>query len=153
MIRWGHTVVAALLAVAMLAVATSGSALAQGPMPEEAATLFPAGALASYSSVFTNGRLTEGAGAEAPGATLHPTFQHEIPLILSWSFRRDLQFTAVLPIVTRRVDLPGGNLGGTGLGDALVSLKYRFLRLDSERGTTQLAVHWSQTPNRKHWHQ
>jgi hypothetical protein len=77
---------------------------------------------------------------DSPGATAHPTFQHEIPLTFSWTFRRDLQFTALVPVVTRRVDAPEGKIGGTGLGDSMLTLKYRFLRLDSERGTTQMAV-------------
>ena len=134
-IRWRSVILAALLASAM-----TPSAFPQGPMPEEAATLFPSGAFVSYSSIFTTGRLEKGAGADAPGARAHPTFQHEIPLTVSWAFRRDLQFTSVFPIVTKRVDLPGGEIGGTGLGDTLISLKYRFLRLGSERGTTQMAV-------------
>ena len=115
-------------------------AFPQGPMPEEGATLFPSGAFVSYSSIFTSGRLEKGAGADAPGATTHPTFQHRVPLTLSWSFRRDLQFSSEFSIVTKRADLPGDELGGTGLGDTLITLKYRFLRLDSERGTTQLAA-------------
>ena len=108
---------------------------AQGPMPEEGATLFPNGALFSYSSVLTMGRLKQ--QGEVDLANAEPTFAHEIPLTFSWSFRRDLQLSAVLPIVNRRLEVSGNTLSATGLGDALVSLKYRFLRLDSERGTTQ----------------
>jgi len=119
----------------LAAVALVNPVAAQGPMPEEGATLFPNGALVSYSSILTNRRFltkpTDGA------ATVHPTFEHEVPLTFSWSFRRDLQFTATAPIIHRSADLPPGKLSATGLGDALVTMKYRFLRLDSERGTTQ----------------
>jgi hypothetical protein len=68
--------------------------------------------------------------------------------VFSWGIRRDFQLTAVVPIVTTRFEVsacgsPGSppvRLGGTGLGDTMVFLKYRFLRLDSERGTTQASV-------------
>ena len=112
------------------------TAAAQGPMPEEGATLFPKGALVSYSSILTSRRFLA-KPADGSSTTVHPTFEHEVPLTFSWSFRRDLQFTATAPIVHRSADLPAGKLSSTGFGDALITMKYRFLRLDSERGTTQ----------------
>src|SRR5262245_24221671 len=124
------------LCACMAALLMENVATAQGPMPEEGATLFPSGALVSYSSVITNRRFLRDASALAP-QSVHPTFEHEVPLTFSWSFRRDLQFTAMAPIVHRSAHLPTGTLSATGVGDALITMKYRFLRLDSERGTTQ----------------
>jgi hypothetical protein len=119
-----------------MTLALANVATAQGPMPEEGATLFPNGALLSYSSVITNRRLLGTPPAQAD-ATVHPTFEHDIPLTFSWSFRRDLQFTAMAPIVHRSALPSTGKSSATGLGDSLITMKYRFLRLDSERGTTQ----------------
>jgi hypothetical protein len=49
-----------------------------------------------------------------------------------------------VPIVTNRFDMstPAGRstVGGTGLGDVILLVKYRFYRRDSERGTTQASV-------------
>jgi hypothetical protein len=47
--------------------------------------------------------------------------------------------TVLLPVVTNHFDLAGraANAGGTGLGDAMLLVKYRFFRRDSPRGTTQ----------------
>ena len=108
---------------------------AQAPSPEDGATLFPGGALVSYNSVFTSRR------AAASGAALYPTFGHDGLFTFSWGVRRDVQVTAQLPVVTKRLDLPlGAEEGGTGLGDLQLHLKYRFLRRDSERGTTQASL-------------
>jgi hypothetical protein len=77
----------------------------------------------------------------APAGTFsEPTLEHEMPLTFSWSFRRDLQFTAVAPILHRSLESPDETISATGLGDAVVTMKCRFLRLDSERGTTQSSV-------------
>ena len=47
----------------------------------------------------------------------------------------------VLPIVTTQYTATGSpTQGGTGLGDAMVLVKYRFYRRDSPRGTTQASV-------------
>jgi hypothetical protein len=49
----------------------------------------------------------------------------------------------VVPVVTNHFDAggPGGVIArGTGLGDTLLAVKYRFYRRDSERGTTQASV-------------
>jgi len=107
--------------------------LAQGPSPETGATLFPGGALISYNSVFT----TRIASAPAAPSERRPTLTHEAPLTFMWGFRRDYQLTVVVPVVTHHL---GRSEGGTGVGDTLVLLKYRFLRRDSPRGTTQAAV-------------
>jgi hypothetical protein len=48
-----------------------------------------------------------------------------------------------VPVVTNHFDagIAGGAVArGTGLGDTLVAVKYRFYRRDSERGTTQASV-------------
>ncbi|MSO21170.1 MAG: hypothetical protein EXQ56_12070 [Acidobacteria bacterium] len=120
----------------LLLCAVATVARAQGPMPEEGATLFPHGAFISYSSIITSNRRVAGEMPLRDGV-IHPTFEHEIPLTASWSFRRDFQLTAVLPFVHRQLQMPGGEQSATGVGDASFSLKYRFLRLDSPRGTTQ----------------
>ncbi len=44
-------------------------------------------------------------------------------------------------MVTNRFDTPGAQgVGGTGLGDTMILVKYRFYRRDSPRGTTQASV-------------
>jgi hypothetical protein len=64
--------------------------------------------------------------------------------MFSWGIRRDLEITAVTSIAATRLDFPapenGASSGGTGWGDSLVLLKYRFLRRDSARGTTQASI-------------
>ena len=79
--------------------------------------------------------------AAASGAALYPTFGHDGLFTFSWGVRRDVQVTAQFPVVTKRLDLPlGAEEGGTGLGDLQLHLKYRFLRRDSKRGTTQASL-------------
>ena len=74
-------------------------------------------------------------------ATAFPTFSHEGDFNFTWGFYRDFDLTILLPIVTNRFLTPGvPTVGGTGLGDAMVLVKYRFYRRDSERGTTQASV-------------
>ena len=120
-------------------VGTASLSRVQGPTPETGATLFPGGAYISYNSIFTTRGLAAGSEAKLP-ITARPTFMHEIPLTFAWGFRRDFQLTVVVPIVNTRFEASASGRtnrpGGTGLGDVLVLLKYRFLRLDSERGTT-----------------
>jgi hypothetical protein len=113
---------------------------AQGPMPEEGATLFPHGALISFGSTLVSGAQLDSpaAGASEPGT--HPDFSASMPLTFSWSFLRDWQLTAEVPIVTKRIESAQLSHSETGVGDALITLKHRFLRLDSERGTTQMSV-------------
>jgi hypothetical protein len=113
---------------------------AQGPAPETAPPLFPGGGLVSYNSVFT----TRGPMPGIPGAipvTARPTFSHEGDFNFTWGFYRNFDLTVLVPIVTNHFD--SGNapaVGGTGLGDAVLLVKYRFYRRDSERGTTQASV-------------
>src|SRR2546429_9873443 len=53
-------------------------------------------------------------------------------------------YTTLFRSVTDHFKIPGANgnplSGGTGLGDAMVLMKYRFYRRDSKRGTTQASV-------------
>jgi len=135
-----------LLRIMALCALTVPYARAQGPTPETGATLFPGGAYVSYNSIFTTRRVV--GGISSPSLTARPTFEHVAPFVFSWGIRRDFQLTAVVPIVTTRFEVPASGslgstparLGGTGLGDTVVFLKYRFLRLDSERGTTQASA-------------
>lgn len=133
--RWDRLPLRAALGI-LLAVVMAPHTAAQGPMPEEGATLFPHGAFLSYNSLLTSYRRAAGA-PEGPSLSQQPTLVHEMPLALSWSPRRDLQLTATVPFVRKTLDLPGGGHSAAGLGDAMVGLKYRFLRHDSSRGTTQ----------------
>ena len=113
---------------------------AQGPAPETAPPLFPGGGLVSYNSVFTTRSLMPGISSGVP-ATAFPTFSHEGDFNFAWGFYRNFDLTVLVPIVTNHFD--GGSapaVGGTGLGDAMVLVKYRFYRRDSERGTTQASV-------------
>src|SRR5216684_8878738 len=115
-------------------------ARAQGPAPETAPPLFPGGGLISYNSIFT----TRGLMPAVPGGipvTARPTFSHEGDFNFTWGFYRDFDLTVLIPIVTNRFDRAAGTaLRGTGLGDAMVLVKYRFYRRDSQRGTTQASV-------------
>jgi hypothetical protein len=122
----------------LLCAATALPAMGQDPSPETAPTLFPGGALVSYNSVIT----TRGFGAvpqKLPNATARPTFAHEALLTFSWGVRRNLELTAELGVARHQFDVPGSSIrdGGTGLGDLMLLVKYRFYRRDSERGTTQ----------------
>jgi hypothetical protein len=94
--------------------------LMQGPTPETAAPMFPGGAYISYNSVI-------GARDSRP---------HEGTFDFAAGLRRDLQLSIALPITTTE----SGDQKKTGLGDAMFALKYRFLRVDSGRGTTQSSV-------------
>ncbi len=109
---------------------------AQGPAPETAPPLFPGGALISYNSVFT----TRGPMAGI-SATARPTFSHDGVFNFTWGFRPNFDLTVLLPVVTNHFDgINTAPVGGTGFGDAVVLVKYRFYRRDSERGTTQASV-------------
>lgn len=114
------------------------AAYAQGPAPETAPPLFPGGALVSYSSVFTTRRAMPGIMPGEIPVTSMPTFSHEGDFNFTWGFHRDFDLTVLIPVVTNHFGIPGGTAaGGTGLGDALLLVKYRFYRRDSTRGTTQ----------------
>ena len=115
-------------------------AKAQGPAPETAPPLFPGGGFVSYNSVLTTRGNMRQAG-EIISATARPTWVHEGDINFTWGFYRDFDLTVILPIVTSRFSAPGApQVGGTGLGDLLVLVKYRFYRRDSPRGTTQVSV-------------
>ena len=114
-------------------------ARAQGSAPETAPPLFPGGALISYNSVFTT-RQPNAATASIP-ATARPTLSHEGTFNFTWGFHRDFDVTVLVPIVTNRYEATGvASASGTGLGDAMLLVKYRFFRRDSTRGTTQASV-------------
>ena len=109
----------------------------QGAAPETAPPLFPGGGLVSYSSVFT----TRGATPGTAAATARPTFSHEGDLNFTWGFYRDFDVTILVPVVTNDFQRPNApSVGGTGLGDVRVLVKYRFYRRDSNRGTTQASI-------------
>ena len=118
----------------------AGAALGQGAAPETAPPLFPGGGLVSYSSNFTTRASMPGLQGNIP-ATARPTLSHEGDLNFTWGFRPDFDLTILVPIVTNRFEmLNGPAVRGTGLGDAIALMKYRFYRRDSSRGTTQASV-------------
>jgi hypothetical protein len=112
---------------------------AQGPAPETAPPLFPGGGLISYNSIFTTRGFTPESSDISP--TARPTFSHEGDFNFTWGFHRNFDLTILVPIVTNHFDSPNApGVGGTGLGDAMLLVKYRFYRRDSQRGTTQASV-------------
>lgn len=113
---------------------------AQGPAPETAPPLFPGGGLISYNSIFTTRSLIPGVPGGIPVTAL-PSFSHEADFNFTWGFFRNFDLTVLVPVVTNHFDTGSAPaVGGTGLGDAMVLVKYRFYRRDSERGTTQASV-------------
>jgi len=136
----GKFVFAVLLVFLVVSIAP---ARAQGPAPETAPTLFPGGALISYNSVFTTrGPIPDLTGTIPP--TSRPTFSHDGIFNFTWGFYRNLDVSLVVPIVTNHFQMTGAasepTVGGTGLGDIQLLVKWRFLRRDSKRGTTQASV-------------
>jgi len=126
------------LPLTLLAYATVANG--QGPAPETAPPLFPGGGLVSYNSIFTTRSLMPQSSGGIPPTAL-PTFSHEGDFNFTWGFYRDFDLTILLPIVTNNYATAGTpTVGGTGLGDAMVLVKYRFYRRDSPRGTTQASV-------------
>ena len=126
-------------AVLLLMLSTSRAG-AQGPAPETAPPLFPGGGLVSYNSVFTTRAPMPSASGDIP-VTAFPTFSHVGDINFTWGFHRDWDLTVLVPVVTNHFDLPGTpGVGGSGVGDAMVLVKYRFYRRDSERGTTQASL-------------
>jgi hypothetical protein len=118
----------------------SHGASGQGPAPETAPPLFPGGALISYNSIFTTRAQMPGLTGNIP-ATARPTFAHEGDVNFTWGFHNNLDLSIVVPLVTNRFESVGlPTVGGTGLGDAMVLIKYRFYRRDSPRGTTQASI-------------
>lgn len=117
------------------------NARAQGPSPETASPLFPGGALVSYGSTFT----TRGSFAgPAETVTARPTFSYDGDFYFTWGFFPNFDLEVAAPLVTNHFDFTSPSTlpeaKGTGFGDALVLLKYRFYRRDSARGTSQLSV-------------
>lgn len=113
---------------------------AQGPAPETAAPLFPGGALISYNSIFTTRGPVSGA-LDDISSTSRPTFSHQGNFTFTWGFFRNFDLTVTVPVVTNEFKFVGTpTVGGTGLGDSMFLVKYRFYRKDSERGTTQASI-------------
>ena len=112
----------------------------QGSAPETAPSLFPGGGLISYNSIFTTrGLMLESAENIPP--TVRPTFSHEGDFNFTWGFHRNFDLTILVPIVTNHFESTNEpTVGGTGLGDTMVLVKYRFYRRDSPRGTTQACL-------------
>jgi hypothetical protein len=131
------SVIGAGLVLVMLFAATR--AAGQGPAPETAPPLFPGGAFISYNSVFTTRGMMAGTSGSIP-ANARPTFSHDADFNFTWGFHRDFDLTLLAPVVTNRFDSAGAQFRGTGLGDAMLLVKYRFFRRDSPRGTTQASV-------------
>jgi hypothetical protein len=127
---------ASLAFVVLLCASTTS---AQGAAPETAPPLFPGGGLISYNSIFTTRGLVPQSG-NIP-VTARPTFAREGDFNFTWGFYRNFDLTILVPIVTNRFDMvSASSVGGTGLGDAMALVKYRFYRRDSQRGTTQASV-------------
>jgi hypothetical protein len=128
------------LVVMLVAAFGASRASGQGSAPETAPPLFPGGGLISYNSIFTTrGLIPESAGSIPP--TARPTFSHEGDFNFTWGFYRNFDMTILVPIVTNHfASAEQPTAGGTGLGDTMVLVKYRFYRRDSQRGTTQASV-------------
>jgi len=126
--------------VFLLVVFGAPTARGQGSAPETAPPLFPGGGLISYNSIFTTrGMMPESSGSIPP--TARPTFSHEGDFNFTWGFYRNFDLTILVPIVTNHFESANQpTIGGTGLGDAMVLVKYRCYRRDSQRGTTQASV-------------
>ena len=126
--------------LSLLSLLCASEVKAQGPAPETAPPLFPGGGLISYNSIFTTRSLMPGISGGIP-ETAFPTFSHEADFNFTWGFYRNFDLTVLVPIVTNHYDSGSAPaVGGTGLGDGMVLVKYRFYRRDSERGTTQASV-------------
>jgi hypothetical protein len=77
-------------------------------------------------------------GTSSIPTTARPTFSHEGDFNFTWGFHSNFDLTVLIPVVTNHFQTTGTpSTGGTGLGDAMLLVKYRFYRRDSERGTTQ----------------
>ena len=128
------------VALSFLSLLCASMAKAQGPAPETAPPLFPGGGLISYNSVFTTRALMPGISSGIP-VTAFPTFFHAAGFNYTWGFYRNFDLTVLVPVVTNHFETGSRPaVGGTGLGDALLLVKYRFYRRDSKRGTTQASV-------------
>lgn len=126
--------------LALVALLCATLAVGQGAAPETAPPLFPGGAFLSYNSVFATRSQIETSGIIP--ATARPSLSHEADFNLTWGFHPDFDFTVLVPVVTNHFTSAGTprTAGGSGIGDALVLVKYRFFRRDSPRGTTQASL-------------
>jgi hypothetical protein len=119
------------------------AAQAQEPSPESAAPLFPGGALVSYGSNVTTPGLFAGSGGMIP-LTARPTFSYQGDFAFTWGFFPNFDVEVTAPVITNHFAFSGAAeppvVKGTGFGDTMVLVKYRFYRRDSSRGTTQLSV-------------
>jgi hypothetical protein len=116
------------------------AARGQGVAPETASPLFPGGGLISYNSIFTTRSVMPVSSENVP-ATARPTFAHEGDFNFTWGFYRDFDLTILVPIITNHFEMSSTpTVGGTGIGDVMALVKYRFYRRDSQRGTTQASV-------------
>jgi hypothetical protein len=78
-----------------------------------------------------------GTSASIP-PTARPTFSHEATFNFTWGFHPDFDVTVLIPMVAHEFKRGGiSTATETGLGDAMLLVKYRFFRRDSPRGTTQ----------------
>ena len=117
---------------------SASAARAQGPAPETAPPLFPGGRLISYNSIFTTrGVMPSPRTAFRRGtANVLPRRRFQFHLGLSSNFD--------LTVIAHRhqpfIRAGSASADGTGLGDMLLLVKYRFYRRDSPRGTTQASV-------------
>jgi len=127
------------VSLSLLSLLCASAVKAQGPAPETAPPLFPGGGLFSYNSIFTTRSLMPRIPGGIP-ATALPTYSHEADFNFTWGFYRNFDLTVLVPVVTNHFDGVALVVGGRGLGDAMVLMKYRFYRRDSERGTTQASV-------------
>jgi hypothetical protein len=121
----------------LLAFVWLSTAQAQGPAPETAPPLFPKGALFSYSSDLLMRDLPTDSHQLSP--TRQPTFTHHGNFVFTWGFYPNFDLTVRVPIVTNRFENQD-EISGSGIGDSMILVKYRFYRRDSERGTTQASI-------------
>ncbi|HKT46612.1 MAG TPA: hypothetical protein VJP87_03740 [Candidatus Acidoferrales bacterium] len=136
-----RTGVLAGISALLLLLYAAPAAVAQGPAPETAPTLFPGGALVSYDSVFATRAPMPGIAPGLIPANAFPTFSHEGDFNFTWGFRTNFDVTLIVPVITNHFNSAGAPaVAGTGLGDTTVLLKYRFYRRDSARGTTQASI-------------
>lgn len=73
-------------------------------------------------------------------ATARPTFSHDGEINFTWGFYPDFDLTVLVPVSTNHFEGTPTSVAGSGLGDVMALVKYRFYRQDSERGTTQASV-------------
>jgi hypothetical protein len=128
------------VSLSLLSLLCASQVKAQGPAPETAPPLFPGGGFISYNSIFTTRGPLSASSAGIP-VTAFPTFSHEGDFNFTWGFHRDFDVTVLVPVITNHFDSANAPVvGGTGLGDAMLLVKYRVYRRDSERGTTQASI-------------